>query len=77
VLLASSEALVRLQDETEVRRLRPGHWLYIEKAPLMAGSAIGGVEEVPVVAPGAADGDCHRKHSQLSIGRCGFAHSPG
>jgi cupin 2 domain-containing protein len=30
VLLASGEALLRFEDETEARRLRPGDWLCIE-----------------------------------------------
>jgi len=30
VLLVSGEALLRFEDETEARRLRPGDWLHIE-----------------------------------------------
>ncbi len=30
VLLVSGEALLRFEDETEARRLRPGDWLQIE-----------------------------------------------
>ena len=29
VLLVSGEALLRFEDESEARRLRPGDWLYI------------------------------------------------
>ena len=30
VVLVSGEALLRFEDETEARRLRPGDWLHIE-----------------------------------------------